>query len=123
MTDDPFDLDEWYDETELDYCPRCGSALEGEFPVECPEHGSVIIDYSEFTDDEFLDEIFAHAGDEEWLEMMFGADVDSDGPLFDEDLIEDIFGATPEEMEREEREQSSGGGVRDRINRLIGRGR
>lgn len=41
--------DDIYDETseEISYCPRCGEELEGEYPVRCPTHGPVNIDYWE----------------------------------------------------------------------------
>lgn len=123
MTDDlfGFGFDDWRDETDLDYCPRCGEALTGEMPVECPEHGPLSIDYWEVPEDEFAQELFAHADDEEWLEMMFGADMEGDGSEFEDEPIEEIFGAPPGEMEDlGDREQPSGG-VRDRINRLLGR--
>ena len=131
MTDDDgfgfgFGSGEWRSETELHYCPRCGSALEGETVVECPEHGPLSLDHWEVPEDDFLREIFAHADDEEWLEMMFGQDMEGDGSEFDAWLVEEVFGAPPEKLDFEDaqaREQSSGGGVRDRINRLLGRGR
>lgn len=76
MSDDPFDvgMDDWYDETQLDYCPRCGPELEGKHPVKCPEHGAVNIDYWEVNEDELIAEMLEEVGDEEIIDMMFGDD-------------------------------------------------
>jgi len=125
------------DETDLDYCPACGSALTGEFPVECPEHGPVNIDFwpspweggedaaAEFENpmDEFNEEM-------KRLNELAGVDVENPFAFFDdpgnesgEGMSDEEFvtggwlGVDPDELD----EGTEDGGVRDRINRLLER--
>ena len=116
MTDDSAHLDDLRDETDLDHCPRCGSELRGEFPVKCPDHGPVNIDYWTSGWEEDPDQEATSGMTTEWAEFE-----DAIGEF--KEIAGGIFVPTSGEREREQREQSSGGGVRDRINRLLGRGR
>lgn len=123
--------DDMRDETDLDYCPACGSELGGEFPVECPEHGPVNIQWwpSPWEETEELgevDETFEESFEEfeEFFELL-GIDLDEylddgadqEGPF----EIEDLPGMDADDFKEEFGEEPEGGGVRDRINRLLRR--
>lgn len=109
------DMSEFRDETDLDYCPRCGVALEGTRPIKCPEHGPVSLTYQEVPSaDETIDELFGDGDDglddlenaiEEFREEM--SDLD------DHDRLADLDG----------RDENPRENMRDRLGRLFGRDR
>lgn len=105
--DDLLSMDGWRDETDLEYCPRCGSELEGTRPVKCPDHGPVSITYQEVpSDEELMESLF---GDDT------GGDTDDDNPFgFLDDLANEI--EDPDGQQTNPREN-----VRERITRLFGR--
>jgi hypothetical protein len=108
-------IGEMLDEHDLDYCPRCGEALEATRPVECPEHGPVSITYQEVP------------SDEEMMEMLFGGgeDGEAEGSLSAMDEVVEEIEAFVEEFEDSDdadgREENPREDVRDRLNRLLGR--
>jgi len=124
------------DETDLDYCPACGSALIGEFPVECPEHGPVNIDFwpspwegGEDAAAAFEDAMAEFNEEMERFNELTGADVENpfaflDGlgnesgeEMSDEEFAHEALGVDPDAPD----EGAEDVGVRDRINRLLGR--
>jgi len=116
--------DDMRDETDLEYCPACGSELGGEFPVECPEHGPVNIQWwpSRWEETEKLDEVdetFEESFEEfEELFELLGIDLDE---ALDDEADQDLPGMDVDHLKEEFGRNQRGGGVRDRINRLLGR--
>jgi hypothetical protein len=107
-------MDEWRDEHDLDYCPRCGEALEGTRPVECPGHGPVAITYQEVpSDEEMMGALFGDGGGED--ERPFA---------FLDDLANEMERAADELDDHDDadgRGENPRDDVRGRINRLLGR--
>lgn len=134
----------WMDETELVYCPRCGSELSGVISVECPEHGRVSIDYRELgeLEDDIFGEPFAGIDDEtverfqtmmdkleSMDEMMETKASGNDTPGIPA-ICELMFGRPPDddfaedvrESDESDPEDGHADTVRDWINRFAGRG-
>ena len=117
MSSEEIDMGVWLDETELVYCPRCGSELDDGAVVRCPEHGPLSIDYWEL--------------DEE--DVALAEEIEGEFESFGEQLADEFMDAWGEAMDEQadETEASAqsrkpagdGQPLRDRINRFIGRDR